>query len=141
MNISPARTNSEHKYNLIVFYTSEEEYIQNSERGIKISLNKKFIAQCHKRNGEFVLQLSFPSLFNPMMTIDQANSSQIDLTFNSMTKMNQWHQALTRMCNIIVVHALIVQQCVQNLNNYDYAQCRLPSCGASTLPYISTLRR
>jgi hypothetical protein len=77
--------------NFLAFYKNEEEWMKNRELGVKISLETEVsVKKAHPTyiSGKHVLHLIFGSY-----------SMQLDLAFESMMKMDQWYEALTRTSN------------------------------------------
>ena len=83
--------------NFLAFYKNEEEWMQDRALGVKIPLETEVsIKKAHTTyiSGKHVLQLIFVSY-----------SKQVDLAFESMMKMEQWYEALTRASRFNTYHA------------------------------------
>ena len=87
MSLAPVATQG--RINFVAFYKNEEEWMQKRELGANIHLATEFSvkrADPTYISGRYGLHLIF-----------HRYSMQIDLAFESMTKMEQWYEALTRM--------------------------------------------
>ena len=90
-----------YRHNFIALYNNEEEWIQNRELCVKrFSLETEVSVQkAHPTcsSGSHVLHLVFKNYH-----------TQLDLVFESMTKMDQWYEALTRASRFNSYHASMI---------------------------------
>ena len=78
------------EHNHLTFHKSKEEWKNNHELGVEIPL---------KFENELVIERADPTYYpgKHVLLLKFPDSSQIDIAFDSMIKMDQWHEALTRM--------------------------------------------
>ena len=109
MSVAPTSTSE----NFLAFYKNEEEWMHNRAPGVKMSLETEVsIKKAHPTyvSGKHVLQLIFGSY-----------SKKVDLAFESMLKMDQWYEALTRTSRLIlmiIMHDNNRYSSDANLNKY-----------------------